>query len=74
MPQIDNIEEVLENAAPRRENAGFSTHHRATASRKDVTGTLNTVIRFLEDVPEDMSVRELLEELIDYRSLRQHTE
>lgn len=66
MAEIENMQEVLETAAARPASFGFKPG-RTTATAKDVTGTLNTVHRFLENVPDYMSVRDVLEELSAYR-------
>jgi len=65
MAEIENMQEVLETAAGRP--AAMFEPGRSTASAKVVTGTLNTVQRFLENVPDYMSVRDVLEELSAYR-------
>lgn len=65
MAEIENMQEVLETASGRP--ATMFEPGRATASAKDVTGTLNTVQRFLDNIPDHMSVRDVLEELQEYR-------
>lgn len=66
MAEIENMQEVLETAAG-RPVAVFGPERSSTASAKEVTGTLNTVQRFLDNIPDYMSVRDVLEELSDYR-------
>lgn len=66
MAEIDNMQEVLETAAGRP--ASMFEPGRSTPSAKDVTGTLNTVQRFLDNIPDYMSVREVLDELSTYRA------
>lgn len=66
MAEIENMQEVLETAAGRPADFGV-VGRRVTASAKDVTGTLNTVQRFLDNIPDHMSVRDVLEELQEYR-------
>lgn len=65
MAEIENMQEVLETAAGRP--AAMFEPGRSTASPKDVTGTLNTVQRFLDNFPDYMTVRDVLDELQEYR-------